>query len=172
MNDKNEEDFSVNRLVKNIEVVCPPNNLESTSVSQGSVAVREYCKKSSIVYHQPKSLLPSEIGFPLFDSISNKPLFDLGVVVSFGHKIPVELIQSLKYGAINMHPSLLPKYRGAAPIHHALLNNDKETGVSIIQVHPTKMDFGKIFLQKKMVRETLILIVRTFTQHENRKSTV
>jgi methionyl-tRNA formyltransferase len=58
------------------------------------------------------------------------------------------MLQHVKHGAINMHPSLLPKYRGPAPIHHALLNGDKTTGVSIIEIDPGAFDVGKILLQK------------------------
>lgn len=49
-----------------------------------------------------------------------------------------------------MHPSLLPKYRGAAPIQHALINGDSMTGVSIIEVHPQRFDVGRILCQAKL----------------------
>lgn len=55
------------------------------------------------------------------ESILSKQ-YDLAVVASFGYFIPPHVIQCFKDGGINMHPSLLPKYRGPAPIHHALLN--------------------------------------------------
>ena len=55
------------------------------------------------------------------ESILSKQ-FDLAVVASFGYFIPPSVISCFKDGGINMHPSLLPKYRGPAPIHHALLN--------------------------------------------------
>lgn len=51
---------------------------------------------------------------------------------------------------IVIHPSLIPKYRGGAPIQHALLNNEKETGVSFLEISPKKFDAGKILLQKKL----------------------
>ena len=73
--------------------------------------------------------------------------FDVGVVVSFGYFLPLRLIQSFPMGMINLHPSLLPEYRGASPIQHALLHNDAITGVSVIDLHPTTMDAGDILLQ-------------------------
>lgn len=73
----------------------------------------------------------------------------LGVVVSFGYKIPSSLIQNYPLGMINMHPSILPKYRGAAPIPRAIMNGDSEIGVSIIEIHPELMDGGEILLQEK-----------------------
>ena len=57
---------------------------------------------------------------------------DLIVVVAYGKIIPREIIDIPKYGIINVHSSLLPKYRGASPIHSASLNGDTETGVSIM----------------------------------------
>jgi methionyl-tRNA formyltransferase len=75
--------------------------------------------------------------------------FDIGVVASFGYFIPDRIIARFPLGMINVHPSLLPKYRGAAPIQHALLNGDAETGCSIIRVHPTKMDGGDILSQSR-----------------------
>ena len=73
--------------------------------------------------------------------------FDLGVVISFGYFLPSSLLKLFSKGAINVHPSLLPKYRGAAPIEHALLNNDEVTGVSIIEVDPKRFDAGHVLSQ-------------------------
>ncbi len=71
---------------------------------------------------------------------------DIFVVVSYGKFIPDVLLQIPKLGSINIHPSLLPKYRGPSPINFALLNGDKYTGVSIISV-TNKMDAGDIYMQ-------------------------
>lgn len=78
--------------------------------------------------------------------------YDLGVVVSFGYFIPPHIISSFKYGAVNVHPSLLPKYRGAAPIQHAILYGDKETGVSVQELDDREFDAGRILTQQKVVR--------------------
>ena len=72
---------------------------------------------------------------------------DLFVVVAYGQYIPSRIIQLAPHEAINVHPSLLPKYRGAAPIQWALLNGDKQTGVSIIYL-AKKMDAGDILRQE------------------------
>lgn len=74
---------------------------------------------------------------------------DLGVVVSYGKIIPKQIIQLHRIGVINIHFSLLPKYRGAAPVYWTLLNGDKETGVTIFWLDEG-MDTGDIFLQKKI----------------------
>ena len=75
---------------------------------------------------------------------------DLLVVVAYGQYIPKRLISIASHEAINVHPSLLPIYRGAAPIQWALINGDVQTGVSIITV-AEKMDAGEILKQETLV---------------------
>jgi methionyl-tRNA formyltransferase len=74
---------------------------------------------------------------------------DLLVVIAFGQKISAEIINISSKGAINVHGSLLPKYRGAAPINWAIINGETETGVSIITL-AEKMDAGEILAQAKL----------------------
>ncbi|MBN2684557.1 MAG: methionyl-tRNA formyltransferase [Pontiellaceae bacterium] len=92
-------------------------------------------------------MTPEKVGDP--DSVdalaAMKP--DLFVVVAYGQYIPSRIIQLAPNAAINVHPSLLPKYRGSAPIQWALLNGDQITGVSIIYLAP-KMDAGDILRQE------------------------
>jgi methionyl-tRNA formyltransferase len=66
---------------------------------------------------------------------------DLFVVAAYGQLLSAEVLQSAARGAINVHASLLPKYRGAAPIQHAILNGETETGITIFQIEP-KLDAG------------------------------
>ncbi|MFA5688029.1 MAG: methionyl-tRNA formyltransferase [Kiritimatiellales bacterium] len=73
---------------------------------------------------------------------------DLFVVVAYGQYIPQSIRELPAHGAINLHPSLLPKYRGSSPIQWAIANGDTVTGVSIIYV-AKKMDAGDVLLQKK-----------------------
>jgi len=73
---------------------------------------------------------------------------DLIVVIAFGRKIGNELINLPPKGTINVHASLLPKYRGAAPINWAIINGEKQTGISIISL-AEKMDAGKILARGK-----------------------
>ena len=72
---------------------------------------------------------------------------DLIVVVAYGKIIPREIIDIPKYGIINVHSSLLPKYRGASPIHSAILNGDTETGVSIMYIEE-ELDAGDVILKE------------------------
>ncbi|MHC4460422.1 MAG: methionyl-tRNA formyltransferase [Planctomycetota bacterium] len=73
---------------------------------------------------------------------------DLIVVIAFGQKIGNELINLPPKGAVNVHASLLPKYRGAAPVNWAIINGEKQTGISIITL-AEKMDAGSILAQAK-----------------------
>ena len=77
---------------------------------------------------------------------------DLFVLVSFGQMIPEALCSIAPYGCINMHPSLLPKYRGSGPIRGPILFGDEVGGVSIMQISP-EMDAGDILLQKEILLE-------------------
>ncbi len=74
---------------------------------------------------------------------------DLIVVVAYGKILPKEILNIPKYGCLNVHPSLLPKYRGPSPIHYAILNGDKETGATIILMDE-KMDHGPIISSSKL----------------------
>jgi len=72
---------------------------------------------------------------------------ELLVVVAYGQYIPKRVIDLASHRAINVHPSLLPKYRGAAPIQWAILNGDSQTGVTIIYL-AKKMDAGDVLRQE------------------------
>ena len=74
---------------------------------------------------------------------------DIFIVVAF--KILPEKIFSIpKYGTVNLHASLLPKYRGSAPIHHAILNGDTKTGITTFQIN-NRVDAGSIYLQEEYI---------------------
>jgi methionyl-tRNA formyltransferase len=92
-------------------------------------------------------ITPEKIGDPsAVDALARlKP--DLFVVVAYGQYIPSRVIQLARHEAINVHPSLLPKYRGSAPIQWAIANGDEVTGVSIIYV-AREMDAGDILRQE------------------------
>ena len=74
---------------------------------------------------------------------------DIILVVSFGQMIPKNLLNIPKYGFLNVHASLLPKWRGAAPIQRAIMNMDSETGISIMKIEP-ELDSGPVMLQSKI----------------------
>lgn len=102
--------------------------------------VKIYSNNNNIKCITPKSL--KEI-IPLIKEV--KP--DLIITAAFGKFIPDEIIKN--FLTLNVHASLLPKYRGGSPIEHALINNDKKTGISIIKL-TSKMDAGPIYLKKEI----------------------
>ncbi|KAL1931459.1 hypothetical protein VTP01DRAFT_9601 [Rhizomucor pusillus] len=134
-----------NSCINSIDLVCPPdrwtgrkNKIHTPSPTKGLAELY-----SLPVFHTP------EAAKTLDDwHIPSEKQYDLGIVVSFGYFIPPRIIQQFKYGAINVHPSLLPKYRGAAPIQHTILAGDDETGVTVQELHPEKFDAGRILNQK------------------------
>lgn len=101
-------------------------------------------KLKNIKISEPDSLSTAE-EIKKFKDISP----DLVVVAAYGKMIPDSMLKIPKYGFINVHPSLLPKYRGPSPIQTALLNEDEITGISIIKLSD-KMDAGDILFQQKL----------------------
>jgi methionyl-tRNA formyltransferase len=74
---------------------------------------------------------------------------DLFIVAAYGKILPKNILEIPKYGAINVHGSLLPKYRGASPVQCAILGGEKETGITLMKMNE-KMDEGDILLQEKI----------------------
>src|SRR3989344_328551 len=91
------------------------------------------------------------------DIVNLKP--DILVVADYAQKIPVQLIAQIKAGGLNVHPSLLPKYRGPAPVPWAIVHGETETGVSIVTL-AEEFDSGKIIAQEK---ETILSTDTTHT---------
>lgn len=74
---------------------------------------------------------------------------DLSIVVAYGKILPKEVLELPKYGSVNIHASLLPRYRGAAPIQWCILNGETETGVTAMQMNEG-LDTGDMLLQKRL----------------------
>ena len=105
--------------------------------------VKELAVSHGTAVYQPASLKDSRVTELIRDSGC-----DLIVVVAYGKILPKELLSIPSFGCINIHASLLPKYRGASPIQHALLNGEKETGVTSILLSE-HIDTGDILSVKK-----------------------
>jgi methionyl-tRNA formyltransferase len=103
--------------------------------------VKELAKKNNIEIIQPKRIKDS---FQRIKEINP----DLIITAAYGQLIPKEILDIPKRGSLNVHPSLLPKYRGSSPIQSAILNGEEETGISIILMDE-KMDHGNIVSQLK-----------------------
>ena len=107
-----------------------------------STPVGKYAKENNI-----KLLEPTKLNEKVFINELKKLNADIFIVVAY-RILPKEIIKIPIHGAVNLHVSLLPKYRGAAPIQWALMNGDKETGVTIFQISE-KVDTGDILVQKQ-----------------------
>ena len=110
-------------------------------------------RKKEIIYSPIKTIAiekhlklfqPEKLKDNIDQILSTKP--DMILVCSYGKIIPKQIIDYPEYKCLNIHPSLLPKYRGASPIESAILNCDKITGVSFIVMSP-KLDAGDIIDQ-------------------------
>lgn len=123
-------------------VVAPPDRPKGRGMKMIACEVKEFAIDKNLKIFQPEKL--GEIKEEL---ISLNP--DLIVVVSYGKFLPKWTLELPRYGAINVHPSLLPKYRGSAPIQWAILNGDKTTGITIMEMNE-KMDAGDILFQKEI----------------------
>ena len=89
-------------------------------------------------------LQPADLKDPAVPATLRDWAPDLGVVVAFGQLVPDAILAIPRLGLVNVHPSLLPKYRGAAPVHRAVIAGDTITGVSIMRVGP-RLDAGAVF---------------------------
>ncbi|MEE5991992.1 MAG: methionyl-tRNA formyltransferase [Oscillospiraceae bacterium] len=110
--------------------------------------VKKIALERGITVLQPNSLRKGEEAERAFKELKAiQP--DCIVVAAYGQILPKEILNLPKYGCINVHASLLPKYRGAAPIHYAILNGEKESGVTIMQM-AEGLDTGDMLLKKSV----------------------
>jgi methionyl-tRNA formyltransferase len=104
-------------------------------------AVQDAPVKAAALAHHLPVLQPDRLRDPAVADAVTAWTPDLGVVAAYGQLIPESLLALPPYGMINVHPSLLPKYRGAAPVHRAVIAGDTETGVTIMRV-VARLDAG------------------------------
>ena len=107
-------------------------------------AIEKFCKKNNISIKNPTSL-NNEEELKIFKKLSP----DIVIVVAYGKIIPNFFLNLPKFGFINIHASLLPKWRGAAPIQRAIINGDKKIGVSIMKIEE-KLDSGPILVSEEL----------------------
>lgn len=115
-----------------VAVVTQPDRPKGRGQKVLMTAVKAYALQAKLPVLQPV-----KVKTPDFMEELQKLAPDLIVVAAFGQFLPKAILELPKYGCINVHASLLPKYRGAAPIHYAILKGEKNSGVTIMQ-----MDIG------------------------------
>ncbi len=129
-------------------VITNPDKPKGRGKILTSSPVKELALEHNLKIYQPEKLKNNT---ELIEELKNMDL-DLLVVVAYGKILPKEILEIPKKGAINVHGSLLPKYRGAAPIQWSLINGDKVTGITTMYMNE-KMDEGDILLQKEVIIE-------------------
>jgi len=110
--------------------------------------VKVFAEENELMLHQPKSL--RDLGEQQRIRDLN---IDLMVVVAYGLILPAQILSIPRFGCINVHASLLPRWRGAAPIQHAILSGDAETGVTIMQMD-VGLDTGPMLARESCPIET------------------
>ena len=124
-----------------IGVVCQPDRPSNRGEIRFS-KIKEFA-----INHNIKVFQPEKIKDDYKNILDEKP--DMIVTCAYGQIIPIEILDFPKYGCINIHASLLPKLRGGAPIHRAIIEGHKESGITIMKMS-LKMDAGDIISQEKV----------------------
>jgi len=145
------DDFALNNLEALINsdkdiVACvtQPDRAKGRGLKVEASPIKKLAQKEEISVLQPADI--NEILF--IDELEDLNA-DLFVVIAYGKILPQKLLNIPKIFCINVHASMLPKYRGAAPINWVIINGEKETGVSIIKLN-TSLDAGDIIFQDKI----------------------
>ena len=139
--------FCLNGLMEDYDVsfiVTGEDKRAGRGRKNQSIPVKQIAEEKNIPLFQPINLHESNI----LEAIK-KIQVDIFVIVAYGKIIPEKVFTIPPLNAINLHPSLLPKYRGAAPVQWALINGEKTTGITV-QLINKKLDAGDIILQQKI----------------------
>ena len=126
-----------------VAVCCPPDKPKGRGLVVSSCPVKITAIKHNLPLYQPHNLKNSKTELKISNFNS-----DIMLVVAYGKILPENILNIPKYGCINIHPSLLPRWRGASPIERAILAGDKITGISIIKMNHL-LDAGAILFSKK-----------------------
>jgi methionyl-tRNA formyltransferase len=128
-----------------VDLVCIISNPDKpTGRGQATTAnpLAQWASSSELTVHKPQT--DEEIAKILIESG-----IDLLITIAYGHILSASVLEVPSYGCLNLHFSLLPKYRGAAPVQWALLNGDTKTGVTVFRLE-VGMDTGPIFVQREV----------------------
>lgn len=129
--------------IKVVGVVTQPDRPQGRKLQLTPSPVKEAALRASLPILQPEKIKHPEALQALTDWAP-----ELCVVAAYGQILPARVLDLPRYGCLNVHTSLLPKYRGAAPIQWAILNGDSETGVTLMKMDPG-LDTGPILKQER-----------------------
>ncbi|PIE03857.1 MAG: methionyl-tRNA formyltransferase [Acidobacteria bacterium] len=125
-------------------VFCQPDRPRGRSKKKQPCPVKTAAAKAGIPVHQPERIRRRKWRKMLEDLQA-----DVFVVAAYGQILSQKILDAPKIGCINLHASLLPRWRGASPIHHALLKGDSETGISLMKM-TLELDAGPVYAKKKL----------------------
>ncbi|MEK7545274.1 MAG: methionyl-tRNA formyltransferase [Patescibacteria group bacterium] len=134
-----------NKKINLLTVITQPDQKAGRKGEITSPEVKIFAEQKNIPVLQPENLKGNEA----FEQFLKNLKPDLFIVFSYGKILPPAILAIPKFGAVNIHTSLLPKFRGASPIQEALLQGEKQTGITMIKMNE-KMDEGDIIFVKKM----------------------
>ncbi len=147
-------DFSVPTLKKLVEnksfhvkvVVTQPDKPAGRGQKISFSPVKQFASANNIPVLQPTSI--KKEGQAFLDQFLAHGPFDIGVVIAFGQILPVSLLELPKAGCVNIHGSLLPRWRGAAPMQRAIMSGDRETGICLMKME-AGLDTGPVYISQK-----------------------
>ena len=120
-------------------VVCQPDRPSGRGLKLSAPAVKETALELGLSVHQPTKVRTGELAAWLREKEA-----DVALVMAYGRILPAEVLAAPRRGAMNLHASLLPKYRGAAPINWAIVHGETQTGVSLMQMDEG-LDTGPVY---------------------------
>ncbi len=133
----------INNKFNIIKVYTQPPKKSKRGQTINISPIEEFSKKNKLNLRNPANLNTNE-EYEVFKNLSP----DLVIVVAYGQIIPKKILEIAKFGFINIHASLLPRWRGAAPIQRAIMNCDKKIGVSIMKIEE-KLDSGPVLASRE-----------------------
>ncbi len=125
--------------------VTQPDRVKGRGKGVSMTPVKEYALEIGVEVFQPEKIRSEEAVLKLKEYNA-----DIAVVAAFGQILSKEILDMPRYGSINVHASLLPYYRGAAPIQRCIINGDEKTGVTIMQMDEG-LDTGDMIMKKEVV---------------------
>ena len=126
-------------------VITQPDRPRGRGQQLSVSPVKEVALAAHLPVHQPEKIRTPEV-----QQLLEKLAPDVMVIIAYGQIIPARLLSIPKYGWINLHASLLPKYRGAAPINWPIVNGETRTGLTTMRID-AGMDTGDILIQREEV---------------------
>jgi methionyl-tRNA formyltransferase len=127
-----------------VGVVCQPDRPKGRGLALGEPPVKAAARALGIEVHQPVKVKTGNLDEWLAEQNA-----DVAVVLAYGRILPAKVLGAPRRGCMNLHASLLPRYRGAAPIQWAIMNGETETGIALMQMDEG-LDTGAVYAERRL----------------------